>query len=158
LAIKKITKTDQVVVAFFGDGASNRGAFHEALNWASIYNLPILFVVEYNNYASTISSKNSTSVENISERAAGYNIEGINSIMRFDISKFLHKMDNSRKDIFILKKNTYKEIYGERVYHINLVIKYITYKDTVFKKFRIVLNRNGIKRIEEVFSEKENSS
>lgn len=76
LAIDKIKKSDQIVVSFFGDGASNRGAFHEALNWASIYNLPILFVVENNMYASTIKKTNSTSVENISTRAKGYNIDG----------------------------------------------------------------------------------
>ncbi|MDZ7671724.1 MAG: thiamine pyrophosphate-dependent dehydrogenase E1 component subunit alpha [Halanaerobiales bacterium] len=113
LAIKKITKTDQVVVAFFGDGASNRGAFHEALNWASIYNLPILFVVEYNNYASTISSKNSTSVENISERAAGYNIEGItidgNDVLEVynEANKLIKKIRNGSGPI-LLECKTYR--------------------------------------------------
>ncbi len=77
MAIKMIKKTDQVVVAFFGDGASNRGAFHEALNWASIYNLPIIFVVEYNQYASTVNSNFATSVDNIADRAKGYDIKGI---------------------------------------------------------------------------------
>src|SRR6056297_2348870 len=77
MAIKMIKKTDQVVVAFFGDGASNRGAFHEALNWASIYQLPIIFVVEYNNYASTVNSEYATSVKNIADRAKGYNIKGV---------------------------------------------------------------------------------
>ncbi len=76
LAIKKITKTDQIVASFFGDGASNRGAFHEALNWASIYELPILFVVENNCYASTIKREKSTSVDDIAVRAEGYDIEG----------------------------------------------------------------------------------
>lgn len=77
LAIKRITKTDQIVVSFFGDGASNRGAFHEALNWASVYNLPILFVVENNTYASTIKKDKSTSVEDIATRAQGYDVKGV---------------------------------------------------------------------------------
>jgi len=73
----KMKKGDQVVVAFFGDGASNTGAFHESLNFASIYKLPVIFVVENNKYASTASTKETTSVENISDRAIGYGIPGI---------------------------------------------------------------------------------
>jgi len=73
----KMKKGDQVVVAFFGDGASNTGAFHESLNFASIYKLPVIFVVENNKYASTASTKETTSVENISDRAVGYGIPGI---------------------------------------------------------------------------------
>jgi len=77
MAIAMIKKTDQVVVCFFGDGASNRGAFHEALNWAKVYNLPIVFVVENNCYASTACTHETTSVEDIAVRGQGYNIEGI---------------------------------------------------------------------------------
>ncbi len=77
MAIKMVKKTDQIVVCFFGDGASNRGAFHEGLNWASIYNLPIVFVVEHNCYASTMPASESTSVSDIAARGRGYNIEGI---------------------------------------------------------------------------------
>jgi len=73
----KMKKTDQVVVAFFGDGASNTGAFHESLNFASVYKLPIVFVVENNQFASTVRTKDTTSVENISDRAVGYGIPGI---------------------------------------------------------------------------------
>ena len=73
----KMKKGDQVVVAFFGDGASNTGAFHESLNFASIYKLPVIFVVENNKFASTVSTKDTTSVENISDRAVGYGVPGI---------------------------------------------------------------------------------
>jgi pyruvate dehydrogenase E1 component alpha subunit len=73
----KMKKTDQVAVAFFGDGASNTGAFHESLNFASVYKLPIVFVVENNQFASTVHTKDTTSVENISDRAVGYGIPGI---------------------------------------------------------------------------------
>lgn len=73
----KMKKTDQVAVAFFGDGASNTGAFHESLNFASVYKLPIIFVVENNKFASTVRTKDTTSVENISDRAVGYGIPGI---------------------------------------------------------------------------------
>ena len=73
----KMKKTDQVAVAFFGDGASNTGAFHESLNFASVYKFPIIFVVENNKFASTVRTKDTTSVENISDRAVGYGIPGI---------------------------------------------------------------------------------
>ena len=73
----KMKKADQVAVAFFGDGASNTGAFHESLNFASVYKLPIIFVVENNKFASTVRTKEATSVENVSDRAVGYGMPGI---------------------------------------------------------------------------------
>jgi pyruvate dehydrogenase E1 component alpha subunit len=72
----KLRGTDQVAVCFFGDGASNRGPFHEALNMASIWKLPILFVCENNQYASTTSVNYSTSVKSVALRAKGYGIPG----------------------------------------------------------------------------------
>ncbi len=77
MATKLILKTDQVTVVFFGDGASNRGSFHEAMNWASIYKLPLVFVVENNQFASTARTIETTSVKDIAKRAVAYNMEGI---------------------------------------------------------------------------------
>ena len=73
----KLRHSDQVAVCFFGDGASNRGTFHEALNLAAIWKLPILFVCENNCYASTTPTTYACSVIDIATRAAGYNIPGI---------------------------------------------------------------------------------
>jgi pyruvate dehydrogenase E1 component alpha subunit len=73
----QIRKTKQVAVCFFGDGASNRGTFHEAMNMASIWKLPVLFVNENNQYASTTSSSYSVSVKRISDRAAAYEMPGL---------------------------------------------------------------------------------
>jgi pyruvate dehydrogenase E1 component alpha subunit len=73
----KLRKTDQVAVCFFGDGASNRGPFHEALNMAAIWKLPVLFVCENNCYASTTPTTYACSVIDIATRAAGYNIPGV---------------------------------------------------------------------------------
>ncbi|MGQ9655975.1 MAG: thiamine pyrophosphate-dependent dehydrogenase E1 component subunit alpha, partial [Thermodesulfobacteriota bacterium] len=73
----KLRATDQVVVCYFGDGASNRGPVHEAMNMASIWRLPILFTCENNQYASTTAMSYSTSVERIALRAAGYSIPGV---------------------------------------------------------------------------------
>lgn len=73
----KLRQTNQMVVCFFGDGASNRGTFHEALNMASIWKLPILFVCENNDYASTTKTTYACSVTDISARARGYNMPGV---------------------------------------------------------------------------------
>ena len=63
-----------VVVSFFGDGASNEGAFHEGLNLAAVWELPVVFVCENNKYGMSMSTELSTRIANISERAAGYGI------------------------------------------------------------------------------------
>jgi acetoin:2,6-dichlorophenolindophenol oxidoreductase subunit alpha len=73
----KMRKTDQVVVSFFGDGANNEGAFHEALNMASIWKLPVVFVCENNLYGMSTSTERSTAIKNIAERAAAYSMPGI---------------------------------------------------------------------------------
>ncbi len=73
----KMRGTDQVCVCFFGDGASNTGAFHEALNLAALWKVPVIFVCENNLYAITVAASISTSVENIAERARAYGIPGV---------------------------------------------------------------------------------
>lgn len=73
----KLRKTDQVAVCFFGDGASNRGTFHEAINMASAWNLPVIFVLELNQYASTTPYRTTCNVQNIADRANGYGIPGV---------------------------------------------------------------------------------
>lgn len=69
--------TDQVAVSFFGDGANNEGAFHEALNMASVWKLPVIFVCENNGYGMSTSTARSTAVRDISERAAAYAMPGV---------------------------------------------------------------------------------
>jgi 2-oxoisovalerate dehydrogenase E1 component len=73
----KLRGTDQVTVSFFGDGGSNQGVFHEAMNLASVWQLPMIFVCENNQYALSTSYRNATSVPQISRRAAGYDMPGI---------------------------------------------------------------------------------
>jgi len=73
----KLRKTDQVVACFFGDGASNQGTFHEAINMASIWNLPVLFVCENNLYAMGTHQTMVMTIENIADRAAAYGIPGV---------------------------------------------------------------------------------
>jgi len=74
---QKLKKTDSVVVSFFGDGATNEGAFHEALNLASVWELPVIFVCENNKYGMSFSTAKSMKVEKISDRAASYAMPGV---------------------------------------------------------------------------------
>jgi pyruvate dehydrogenase E1 component alpha subunit len=73
----KMMKTGKVVVSFFGDGANNEGAFHEALNMAAIWKLPVIFVCENNGYGMSTSTARSTAVKNIADRAAAYSMPGV---------------------------------------------------------------------------------
>jgi 2-oxoisovalerate dehydrogenase E1 component len=72
----KILKKDNVAVAFFGDGAVNNGAFHEGLNMASIWNLPVLFVCENNQFATEVPFKYSSGIPDVGRRAANYGLPG----------------------------------------------------------------------------------
>ncbi len=69
--------TDQVAVAFLGDGATNQGMFHEALNFAAVFDLPVVFVVENNQYGEFTAVEQHTRVPVISERAAAYGMPGV---------------------------------------------------------------------------------
>ena len=73
----KMQKNGKVVISFFGDGANNEGAFHESLNMAAIWKLPVIFVCENNGYGMSTSTARSTAVPNIADRASAYAMPGI---------------------------------------------------------------------------------
>jgi len=73
----KLQKNDKVVLCFFGDGAANTGAFHESVNMAAIFRLPVVFVCENNMYAMSFSVKKAFALPDIAERAKGYGIPGV---------------------------------------------------------------------------------
>ena len=70
----KMRKTDNVVVCFFGDGASNEGAFHEAMNAAAIWDLPVIFACENNLYGASTHIRQVTRIKDLAERGAAYGI------------------------------------------------------------------------------------
>jgi pyruvate dehydrogenase E1 component alpha subunit len=69
--------TKNVTVCFFGDGSANEGSFHESVNLASIWKLPVIFVCKNNLYGATTPASYSLSVQDISSRGAAYNIPGV---------------------------------------------------------------------------------
>ncbi len=73
----RLRRTDRVVIAFFGDGASSQGVVHESLNLAAVWKLPIVFMCENNQYALSTSSKRTIAGESIAARAAAYAIPGV---------------------------------------------------------------------------------
>lgn len=72
----KMMKEDYVVLCFFGDGASNEGSFHEAVNLAAVWDLPVVFICENNQYGMSGPVKDMTRIEHIADRAQAYGIPG----------------------------------------------------------------------------------
>jgi len=68
---------DNAAICFFGEGAANEGIFHEALNIAAIWKLPVVFLCENNQYGMSMSVERATAIENISDRAAAYGMPGV---------------------------------------------------------------------------------
>jgi len=73
----KLRGTDQVVACFFGEGASNQGTFHEGINLAAVWSLPVVFVCENNLYAMGTRQSKVMAIENIADRAVAYGIPGV---------------------------------------------------------------------------------
>ena len=72
----KVKGGDQAVLCFFGDGTSNRGTFHESMNFCAVRKLPVVFLCENNGWAVSMPTERSTAVRDIAERAKGYAVPG----------------------------------------------------------------------------------
>ena len=109
----KTKNQKQVAVAFFGDGAMNQGVVHEAMNMAAIWNLPIVFVCENNQYAVTTPAKYSSRLEKLSERAKAYGFEGstVNGMDVLEVYTTAKKIVDQMKEKpepYLLECRTYR--------------------------------------------------
>lgn len=82
-----------------------------------------------------------------------YPVDGLNNIMRLSFSRYLPRMDDPRKPLWVSDGETVREVDGERVYHINLILECAQNDEVEYGRFRVVLNKDGIKRIETVRAE-----
>src|SRR5262249_59879995 len=73
----RMERTDNVVVAYFGEGASNVGDFHEALNFAGVQRLPVVFICENNQYAYSVPLEKSMAIDDVAIRAESYGFDGV---------------------------------------------------------------------------------
>ena len=80
----KMQHRDDVVVTFFGDGAANQGAFHESLNLAAIWKLPVVFICEDNSYAISVPKEKVTAIASNADRAQSYGMPGV-AILENDV-------------------------------------------------------------------------
>src|SRR5579862_1144995 len=73
----KALRTKRVAMCFFGDGAAQTGAFHESLNLASLWTLPVVFVCDHNDYGLTVPARQQSAIANVADRAAAYAMPGV---------------------------------------------------------------------------------
>lgn len=109
----KMKKSGQVAVTFFGDGGANRGTVHEGMNMAAIWKLPVIFVCEYNQYASTTPASYGTSVPDVSIRAQGYGmpsaiVDGNDVFATYEASKKALEYVRSGQGPYMLEFKTYR--------------------------------------------------
>jgi TPP-dependent pyruvate/acetoin dehydrogenase alpha subunit len=149
----KLRKTDQVAVVFFGDGASNRGTFHEAANMAAIWELPVIFVCENNLYASTTPSTYALAGGSVAERARAYGIPGFaidgNDILevRKTVSEAV-KRAREGEGPSIIENMTYRyrgHFEGDpQKYRTQEEIDSFRTKNDPIQRFRVLLEKEGI--------------
>ena len=107
---EKYNNTGNIVVCFFGDGAINQGAFHEACNLAGLWKLPIIFFLENNEYAVATKVDNSCAVSELSVRAASYGmdahvVDGNDAFAIYHLMSSLLRISERTTDLVLLKLN-----------------------------------------------------
>lgn len=153
----KMKGLDRIIVCFFGDGASNEGSFHEALNLASVWKLPILFVCEDNKYGMSVPKSASMNIDDITARAASYGmdsvrVDGMNVVDVYETTKKLR--DRVKNDGPVLMvADTYRYMGHSKsdanVYRTKEEIESWKEKDAI-QAFEKYLEENGILTHEEI--------
>ncbi len=131
----KMRGEGEVVLCFFGDGASNNGVFHEALNMTAIFKLPVVYICENNLYAISMCSLDSVACEDIGKRACaygipGYIIEGSDPVEVYDTVKKAVKHARDGKGPSLIEAKTYR-FYG---HHPNDPAEYRTKEEAEYYK------------------------
>jgi acetoin:2,6-dichlorophenolindophenol oxidoreductase subunit alpha len=111
----KLLKTGSVSVTFFGDGATNIGAFHESVNLAAIWKLPVLFVIENNQYGEYSPLASTTPISRLADRAASYGIPGVfvdgNDIVSMQaVTRTALERARSGQGPTLIEANTYRQV------------------------------------------------
>ncbi len=109
----KYRKSDDIVLAFFGDGAVNEGAFHEALNLAALWDLPVLFFCENNRYGMGTPVHRASSIEDLAKRAAAYDmdwkiIDGMDVIEVYETTRRAAERVRTQHRPELLEAKTYR--------------------------------------------------
>lgn len=109
----KYKKTDNVAIVYFGDGAINRGDFHESINLAAVLDLPIVFICENNLYAISMEVGESSRVKDLAIRAEGYGIEGIiadgmDVLAMYDVTQHAIEKARSGRGPTLIECKTYR--------------------------------------------------
>jgi pyruvate dehydrogenase E1 component alpha subunit len=160
----KMQGKDSVSVVFFGDGASNRGTFHEAANMAAVWGLPVIFVCENNQFASTTPYRTTTSVTDIADRAAGYGMPGVivdgNDVFAvYEAAGKLIEKARKGEGPAILECKTYR-IKGHFVgdperYRTREEVQKVCESDDPLERFRCAVSEKGLlseKELDEILS------
>jgi pyruvate dehydrogenase E1 component alpha subunit len=110
---QKMKNTGKIVLCFFGDGAANEGSFHEALNLASVWKLPVIFYCENNQYGMSVPIDKTMNIENVADRASaygipGYIIDGNNAIEVYTKMKEIAKYVRGGNGPVLVESKTYR--------------------------------------------------
>jgi pyruvate dehydrogenase E1 component alpha subunit len=147
----KLRKTRQVVACFFGEGASNQGTFHESINMASAWNLPVIFVCENNLYAMGTRQSRIMNIKNVADRAVAYGIPGVtvdgNDILAvFEASQNAVDLARNGAGPALIECKTYRHKGHSRVdpakYRPKEEVEQWLAKDPL-KRFKLTLLQNG---------------
>lgn len=148
----KMKEKDKIVLCFFGDGAANRGNFHGSLNMASIWDLPVIYICENNQYGMSTPLKQAFNIARISDRKYSYNIEGLtidgnNVVEVFNTAKHFADYCRSGKGPALIENLTYRwkghSKSDAQIYRTREELKEWMQKDPILR-YRQFLIENGI--------------
>ena len=148
----KLRNTGRVAVCFFGDGASNQGTFHESLNLAAIWKLPVVYVCENNLYAMSTHVSKALSVGHVADRAAGYGIPGVrvdgNDIMAVhDATRSARERARRGEGPTLVECETYRlsgHSRGDSRHYRSREEEALWRRGDAIRRFRAVLLRQGV--------------